>query len=138
MYACIVKNNNDTWDIWSVINDIPFPARKERLESALSSGFPIIGKNLTEYGLAVKNGAIWDGTQFTGGDPTTRQEGSILNLYSYVCNDVIILICIGQPNSSSNEQMAAIFESETTIIKIPEGQTPKIGDIWDGENIISI
>jgi hypothetical protein len=34
--------------------------------------------------------------------------------------------------------MAAIFESDNSMIKVPEGQMAKIGDIWDGENIINI
>jgi hypothetical protein len=41
------------------------------------------------------------------------------------------------PNTDSDAQITAIFESENSMIKLPEGVTAKVGDIWDGENIIS-
>jgi hypothetical protein len=51
---------------------------------------------------------------------------------------MIILTIIGQPNTEKNEQLISIFESETTLIKVPEGQTANVGDIWNGTNIINI
>jgi hypothetical protein len=140
MYACVVKNSQGTWDVW---NSFSYPAefanREERVETALLSGYPIVGKNLTEFGMSVKSGAIWDGTKFNGGDPTSLKEGSNTSLYSYVCNNVILLTWFGQENTQSNDMMSVIFseEEETTIIKVPEGQTASIGDVWDGENIIN-
>ena len=139
MYACIVKNNQDTWDVW---NSLSYPAnfadRQERLDAALASGFPIIGKNLTQYGSSVKTGAIWNGIEFTGGNSSTITEESNTSLYSYVCNDVILLTFFGQANTEINNMMEVIFseEEETTIIKVPEGQTANKGDVWDGQNII--
>jgi hypothetical protein len=140
MYACIVKNNQDTWDVW---NSLSYPAnfadRQERLDAALASGFPIVGKNLTEYGSSVKTGAIWNGIEFTGGNSSTITEESNTSLYSYVCNNVILLTFFGQANTEINDMMAVIFseEEETTIIKVPEGQTANKGDVWDGQNIIN-
>ena len=140
MYACIVKNNQDTWDVW---NSLSYPAnfadRQERLDAALASGFPIIGKNLTQYGSSVKTGAIWNGIEFTGGNSSTITEESNTSLYSYVCNDVILLTFFGQANTEINDMMAVIFseEEETTIIKVPEGQTANKGDVWDGQGIIN-
>jgi len=105
----------------------------------LASGFPIIGKNLTQYGSSVKTGAIWNGIEFTGGNSSTITEESNTSLYSYVCNDVILLTFFGQANTEINDMMAVIFseEEETTIIKVPEGQTANKGDVWDGQNIIN-
>lgn len=137
MYACVVKNNQETWDVFTVFTDIP-DQKKERIDAALASELPIVGRNLTEYGSSVRSGAIWDGTNFNGGDPTSITEGSIRGQYSYVCNNMIILTIIGQPNTQKNEQLVSIFESETTLIKVPDGQTAKVGDIWNGTDIISI
>ena len=140
MYACIVKNSQGTWDVW---NSFSYPAqfadRQERIDTALTSGFPIIGRNLTQYGSSVKTGAIWNGTEFTGGNSSSITEESNTSLYSYVCNDVILLTWFGQANTEINDMMAAIFseEEETTIIKVPEGQTANKGDVWDGQNIIN-
>jgi len=66
MYACIVKNNSNTWDIFTVFPSIP-DAKKQRIDSALESGLPIVSRNLTEFGSSVRSGAIWDGAQFNGG-----------------------------------------------------------------------
>ena len=140
MYACIVKNNQDTWDVWNSLSyPVNFADRQERLDAALASEFPIVGKNLTQYGSSVKTGAIWNGTEFTGGNSSTITEESNTSLYSYVCNDVILLTFFGQANTEINDMMAVIFseEEETTIIKVPEGQTANKGYVWDGQNIIN-
>jgi len=137
MYACIVKNSQNTWDIFNIFTYIP-DEKKERIDAALLSGSPIVSRNLTEFGTSVKSGAIWDGIQFNGGDPTSLIEGSSRGQYSYLCNDMIILTLIAQLNTEINSQMEAIFESETTLIKVPEGQVANVGDIWDGTNIINI
>jgi hypothetical protein len=137
MYAFVVKNNQNTWDVWLTMDTIPIPHKEERLQSALASGIPIIGKNVTEHKGSVKNGAIWNGTEFIGGDYKEWIEGSLVKQYVYMCGNTIILILYGQPSTELNEKMEAIFESETTIIQVPEGQTAKMGDIWDGENIIN-
>jgi len=137
MYAFIVKNDAETWDVWSTLSDIPIPERKERVETALASGLPITGQNVTEHKTSIRSGATWDGTEWTGGDSTPITEEMELNLFAYICNDTIILIHLSSPNSESDLQMTAIFESENSMIKVPEGQTANVGDIWDGENIIS-
>jgi hypothetical protein len=138
MYAFIVKNDQGTWDIWRTLEDIPIPQRKEIVETALSSGMPIVGQDLTQFGLSAKVGATWDGTEWTGGLITSRTEETVVNLYCYVCNDTIILIQLSSPNTESDHQMAAIFYSENSMIKIPEGQVANIGDIWDGEKVVNI
>ena len=137
MYACIVKNSSNTWDIFTVFPSIP-DAKKQRIDSALESGLPIVSRNLTEFGSSVRSGAIWDGTQFNGGDPTSLIEGSSRGQYSYLCNDMIILTLLAQLNTDMDIQIAAIFESETTVVKIPEGQTASVGDTWDGQNVINL
>jgi hypothetical protein len=137
MYAFIVENDQGTWDVWNTLEDIPIAEKKERVENALESGLPIIGKDLTEFGLSARSGAVWDGTEWTGGTTVGRTAEMSLNLYSYICNDTIILMHISTPNTEQDQMMAAIFESENTMIKVPEGQTAVVGDIWDGTNIIN-
>jgi hypothetical protein len=141
MYACIVKNEQGTWDVW---NSFSYPAkfidRQERIDAALASGLPIVGKNLTQHGTSVKTGAVWNGTEFTGGNSATIIEGSNTSVYSYVCNNVILLTWFGEANTTENEIMSIIFSEgeETTIIKVPEGQSAKKGDVWDGQNFLNV
>jgi hypothetical protein len=137
MYAFTVKNNAGTWDIWHTLSDIPIPEKKARVDAALASGLSISGQNLTEHGLSVKSGAIWNGTEWTGGELHNRTEESVVNLFSYICDDTIILTQLSSPNTDSDAQITAIFESENSMIKVPEGQTASVGDIWDGEKVVN-
>ena len=137
MYAFTVKNSAGTWDIWHTLSDIPIPERKERVETALASSLPITGRNVTEHKTSIKSGATWNGTEWIGGDSAPISEELAVNLFAYIWNDTIILIQFSSPNTESDEQITAIFESENSMIKVPEGQTVNVGDIWDGENIIN-
>lgn len=139
VYAFIVRNDQGTWDVWSVFGEIPdrFASRRERVENALASGLPIISRNLTEYGLLVRSGSVWNGTEWTGGDPDNRKEGNDDGLFSYICEDTIILIIAIPKAKQPNYDIAtAVFNSENTMIKIPDGEVVKSGDIWDGEKFI--
>ena len=140
MYALLVKNGQDTWDVWSKIDDIPVPVRKERIETALASGLPITGMILTPYKWSANSGATFDGTGFTGGSPSPvplDNDWSGLNTFGYLCDNVIVGAFVATAGTLLADQYNAIFESETTIIKVPEGQTAVVGDIWDGTNIIN-
>ena len=139
MYALIVKNSQNTWDVWSTLPNIPFLEREERLQAAIKSEYPIIGKNVTDHKTSAKSGAVWDGKSFSGGE--TKKiilEDTEISVYAYMCNNVIVLLHFGEPGTELDEQFQAIFESETTIINIPEGQTARAGDIWDGTNIVKM
>jgi hypothetical protein len=140
-YACVVKNNEGTWDIYrdAIPNNMP-ETQKERIAYAVNSGIPIFSKDLTQYRDHACSGAVWNGAEWNGGERQAFPEEydwDHTKIYGYVCNDMIItaFLCI-QP--SHKAMYGAIFEEETTIIKIPEGQTAKIGDIWNGEQIISV
>jgi hypothetical protein len=145
-YACVVKNNEGTWDIWreasygTIASHPHLKSRQERLTNAVSSGLPITGIVLTEHGHSGMPGAKWDGTKFADGEKSSIKEDvdwSLKELYGYVCDDTIIYAFITEKGHPYQLQCEAIFDSETTIIEVPEGQTAKIGDVWDGENIIS-
>jgi hypothetical protein len=147
MYALIVKNSENMWQVWQTLPNIPFPEREQRLQDAIKSEFPIVGKNVTEHKAFAKSGAVWDGEKFSGGEIGKIRvmsgqvfEGTIedapLSVYAYICNNVIVLLQFGDTGTYLDEQLQAIFESETTVINVPEGQKAEAGDIWDGTNII--
>ena len=142
MYACVVKNSQDTWDIYGFAA-YPSNAEKQgRLEAAVDSGLPITGMILTPYKWSATPGAVWNGESFTGGSTSTIPETiewDSISVYGYLCDNVIVYGSLTSNSTTVAQQMNAIFagDSEINIIKVPEGQTAKIGDIWDGENIIS-
>lgn len=143
MYAFIVKNDEGTWDVWRTMPTIPIQDREERLQSALASGLPITGMVLTQYQGTATSGAVWDGENFNGvGNvhPFERAGGtdwSTVTQYGYICNNVLLLIMLGQAGTTQDEQFQAVFDGETTIISIPENQNVQVGDIWDGSQIVS-
>ena len=137
MYALIVRNNQNLWDVWETVPTIPFPEREERLQAAIKSDYPIIGKNLTKYKTSAKSGAVWDGEKFSGGEmQKVILEDDKTSVYGYLCNNVVVMLRLKESGTEFDDLCKAIFESETTVINIPEGQTAKVGDLWDGTNII--
>ena len=141
MYACIVRNSEETWDVWGSVNYPSNQEKQNRLVSAVESGLPITGMNLTEYEWSATNGATFDGTQFTGGTQSLiplDADWTGINTFGYLCNNIIIAGFIANTGSIMSEQLKAIFSSETKIIKVPEGQSANVGDIWDGTKIINI
>jgi hypothetical protein len=140
MYACVVKNSQGTWDIFRVEVYISVPEEKRNIvKDAIASGLPITGMNFTQYRGAAVTGATWNGETFVGGSTVTFPDDfawDIAEIYGYVCDNKIIqaILCF-QPNHKA--QYGAIFDSETTIVDIPDDQPFKVGDIWDGENIIN-
>lgn len=140
MYAFIVKNDEGTWDIWNHIHKIPDPVREERLANAVASGLPIVGQVLTPYQETVSSGAVWDGKKFTGGTPRSMPVGGweTITSYGYVCDNTILIIFYSQPGTNQDDKYQAIFDGETTIVKLPDGQTAEVGDIWDGNEVVSV
>lgn len=145
MYACVVKNSDDTWDIFDFAGYGANKQKQDRLVAAVESGLPITGMILTPYQWSATPGAVWNGTEFEGG-PSTIIPNTIdwnnIETYGFLCDNVIIYGMIAQKDVSSDTigKLNAIFagDSEVSIVKIPEGQGAKIGDIWDGEKVISV
>lgn len=141
MYAFVVKNDEGTWDVWNTLNFHKVPEREERIKNAINSEFPITGMILTPYGETAKSGATWDGENFIGGSPKAYPENTDWNLvtqYGYICNNILLVLFYNTPDTNEDNKLQAIFNSETTIIKVPEGQSAKVGDIWDGTQITSV
>jgi hypothetical protein len=140
MYACIVKNSEETWDVVAFLSYPANQEKQDRLVAAVESGLPITGMVLTPYKWSANSGATFDGTEFTGGSPSPvplDNDWSGINTFGYLCDNVIVGAFVATAGTVMADQYNAIFESETTIIKLPEGQTAVVGDIWDGQNIIN-
>lgn len=142
MYACVVKNSQGTWDIYGFAGYPTDPARQSALDAAIDSGLPITGMILTPYQWSGTTGATWDGSSFSGGFPCLippDADWNAINTYGYLCNNVVVYASIGATGTVATQQMNAIFagDSEINIIKVPEGQTANVGDIWDGVNVIN-
>jgi len=141
MYACVVKNSQDTWDIFNFLVHSSNQEKKDILVNAVESGLPITGMILTEHKWSATPGAIFDGTEFTGGTVSVVPEEldwETINTYGYICDNVCIGGFITTSGSEQDLQFQAAFSDETTIVEIPEGQTASVGDIWDGEKVVKV
>lgn len=145
MYACVIKNSQNTWDIYAFANYSSNLEKQQRLVDAVESGLPITGMIMTEHKWSGTPGAVWDGEKFIGGSPSVIPQTvnwDTIETYGYLCNNIVIYAVVIQKDTgfAEIEKMNAIFagDSEINIIKIPEGQAVKIGDIWDGEKIIEV
>lgn len=141
MYAFIVKNDENTWDIYETLTKIPKQDREEKLANAVASGLPITGMDLTPYKETAASGAVWNGKNFTGGSSKIYDKNAnwdLITQYGYLCDNVLLLMWYAQKGTEGDNKLQAIFNSETTIIKVPEDQTAKIGDLWDGTQVISV
>jgi hypothetical protein len=144
MFALVAKNAEGTWDVWDIVNMPPsLSDRIQRIENAIASDLPIVGMDVTAYGETATSGAVFDGVDFSGGKEhqlkkVANPRWDTWTQYAYIWDNTIILVMFGTLGTPRNEQMSAIFDGETTIALIPEGTDVKVGDIWDGENFISI
>lgn len=145
MYACVVKNDEGTWDIFDFARYVSNQEKQDRLVAAVESGLPITGMKLTQYQWSATPGAVWDGTGFSGGPSTiipSNIDWNTIETYGFLCDNVIIYGMLAQKDTGSGriELLDAIFAGDTdvSIIAIPDGQTAKIGDVWDGEKVISV
>lgn len=141
MYAIVVKNGEGTWDVLSTIDYSASPEREQRLSDAIDSGKPIIGMITTPYQCLATNGAVWDGTTFSGGlpcvvPPEFSWEG--INTYSLLCDNVIVASIINTANPSLSAMNDAAFSDPegVTIVRVPSDISPQFGDVWTGENFV--
>ena len=140
MYAFIVKNDDLTWDIYNTLDKIPDPVREERLSNAVASGLPITGMVVTEHRDTATSGAVWDNEKFTGGMESIYNPGtdwSTRTQYAYICDNTLLIVFYSVVGTAYDDKYQAVFDSETSIIRIPEGQTAQVGDIWDGEKVVN-
>jgi hypothetical protein len=142
MYACVVKNDQDTWDIYGFATYPSNSEKQARLEAAVDSGLPITGMLLTPYQWSATPGAVWDGENFSGGPDSvipSTVDWNYIQTYGFICDNVLIYASLVTVGTQREQQLNAIFagDVETTIIKVPENQVVKLWDIWDGTNIIS-
>ena len=145
MYACVVKNDEGTWDIFDFARYVSDQQKQQRLVGAVESGLPITGIKLTQYQWSATPGAVWDGEGFSGGPPTIIPDTidwNTIETYGFLCDNVIVYGMIAQKDIGSGriDLLDAIFagDTEVSIVAIPEDQSAKIGDIWDGEQVISV
>jgi hypothetical protein len=126
MYSAIVKNDDQTWDIFFDFN-YSSSKRLSILQDAWDSKLPIIGMELTAHKNKAKIGAVWDGNSFSGGFdsdsvnfidlPNSEEFWELNKTYGFLCNNELIAIIKPNPSDPISDICSAAFAGEVTLIK---------------------
>jgi|694.fasta_scaffold128795_1 hypothetical protein len=142
MYAVLVKNDNDSYDVIALLNHED-PQVIVGIDEALASGKPVVGMDASEHKLTATYGSSWNGTSFSGGKPSraseaTQEQLDSFNLYAFLCDNVLVARYGVGLTSPKVQMFEAALASEVTLVKVPEDQAVTVGEThnWDGSRFI--
>lgn len=142
MYAILVKNNEQSYDVLSSLHYTDQEIMNN-IENAINNGSPIIGMAASDHKFTATYGATWNGTSFSGGKETkmsdaTEEQVNSFDLYVFLQNNVLIARYGVGNNSPKSEMFKAAFESDIILVKVPEDQTVYAGEThnWDGSRFL--
>lgn len=141
MYAVLVQNSDNTWDVLNVLRTNELSSTTI-VDEAFTTGLPITGLEATSHKSSAVKGATWDGTSFSGGNITANMpsdEDELWNnikRYVFLCDNKVVLTMTISSSLSTAEMFDAAFSSGgVRLAKVPEGQLVRPGTTvnWDGE-----
>ena len=142
MYAVLVKNSDESYDVLSLLNHQDTDVVRG-IDEELSLGHKIVGMDASDHKLTATYGSVWNGTSFSGGKPSraseaTQEELDSFNLYVFLSNNVLVARYGVGINSPKVQMFEAALASEITLVKVPEDQAVSVGENhgWDGSRFI--
>ena len=138
MYAVLVKNIDDSYDVLTLINHQDADIISG-IDAALASGKKIVGMDASAHKLTATYGSVWNGTSFSGGRPSraseaTEEELNSFNLYAFLSDNTLVARYGVGINSPKVEMFQAALDSEVTVVKVPLDQSVFPGGTynWNG------
>jgi hypothetical protein len=142
MYAILIKNNEDSYDVLSALTYSDQEVMNN-IEEALNNGSPIVGMAASDHKLTATYGAVWNGTSFSGGKPSRISEATeevvdSFDLYVFLQNNELIARYGVRTDSPKSEMFKAAFESEIILVKVPSDQNVYPGEThnWNGSRFV--
>lgn len=122
MYAIIVKDTADTYEVLSVINTDE--ELRASLDSEWEKGLHFIGINISDHKLTATKGATWNGTSFdgtvnSGFSDLTQEQKDAFKQYAFLCDNKIIYRMSTDSNSEKASLYDAAFADEIFLVKCP-------------------
>jgi len=122
MYAIIVKDTADTYEVLSVIQTDE--AVRASLDSEWDKGLHFIGMNISDYKSTATKGATWNGTSFdgtanSGFSELSQEEKDAYKQYAFLCDNKIILRLSAGSDSARASLYDAAFSGEVFLVKCP-------------------
>ena len=126
MYSAIVKNDDQTWDIFFDF-DYYSMDRLTALKEMWQSKLPIVSMEVTAHKNTALIGALWNGSSFSGGHeidnieyvalPDTEEYWESHKVYGFLCDNVLFACIVTTNGTDFAELVAAAFEGEVKFIK---------------------
>jgi hypothetical protein len=141
MYIVLTKNSNNTWEGISDVRPGDDTPTKTALETAIQTGLPIVGMDVTAHKETASKGATWDGSSFSEGlvaDTVVDDEFWTLNKrYAFLCNNKVVLAMTVPNNANKSEMWSAAMAGETILVKNENGSYNNVGKTftWDGTEL---
>lgn len=142
MYAILVKNDNESYDVVSIYDhkDVDI---LNGIDAAIASGNTITAMKASDHKLTATHGSVWDGTSFSGGKPSraseaTQEQLDSFNLYVFLSDNVLIARHGLPVGSNKTELFDAALNGEVIFAKIPDDQAIYEGEThgWDGSRFV--
>jgi hypothetical protein len=120
MYAIIVKDTDDTYDVIAALRTTQ--EIRTYLDSEWDKGLPVVGMNISDHKATATKGATWNGTSFDG----TANEGFFAlsqvekdsyKQYAFLCGNNIIHRMSMDSDSEKAELYDAAFAGEVFLVK---------------------
>jgi hypothetical protein len=120
MYAIIVKDTDDTYDVIAALRTTE--EVRTYLDSEWDKGLPVVGMNISDHKATATKGATWNGTSFDG----TANEGFFAlsqvekdsyKQYAFLCENKVIHRVSMETDSDKAELYDAAFAGEVFLVK---------------------
>jgi hypothetical protein len=120
MYAIIVKDNNDTYDVIGALRTTE--ETRIGLDSEWDKNLPIVGMNISDHKETATKGATWNGTSFDGSVSEgyfalSEEEKNAFRQYAFLCDNKIIHRISVEAGSDKAALYDAAFTGEVLLVK---------------------
>ncbi len=120
MYAIIVKDTEDVYEVLSVVHTNE--ELRVSLDSEWDKGLPIIGMNISDHKTTAFKGATWNGTSFNGVvkeafNTLSKEEHEANRWYAFLCDNKIIYRMTAETGTEKASLYDAAFSGEVFLVK---------------------
>jgi hypothetical protein len=120
MYAILVKDNNNIYDVLGVLKTDE--TIRPKLDLEWEKNLPIIGMDVDAHKATATRGATWNGTSFDGTAnegffALSQEEKDAYNQYAFLCDNKIVHRIAITSEDERKDMYKAAFSSEVILVK---------------------
>ena len=120
MYAILVKDNNNIYDVLGVLKTDE--EIRTKLDLEWDKNLPIVGMDVNAHKATATRGATWNGTSFDGTAnegffALSQEQKDAYKQYAFLCDNKIIYRLALDPSDARTDMYEAAFSSEVILVK---------------------